>query len=130
MNDKAALRRALAALQPTLHQQACAFVSLPHDADARTYEAIATLREREGLSAIVPEHIATANGLPIAFRAARITLGATTDLSLVGLLAAVATALAHEGIACNAVAGTHHDDLFVPFVQAEQAMRVLATLGG
>ena len=44
-------------------------------------------------------------------------------------LAAVARALADAGVACNAVAGTYHDHLFVPAERAEEALRVLTALG-
>jgi hypothetical protein len=43
----------------------------------------------------------------------------------VGLTAAVAAALARQGIACNVVAGFHHDHLFVPWQRAEDALEAL-----
>lgn len=45
-----------------------------------------------------------------------------------GLTAAVATALADDGIACNVVAGYHHDHLFVPAARAADAMESLVRL--
>ncbi len=47
-----------------------------------------------------------------------------------GLTAAVATALAKEGIACNVVAALRHDHLFVPYDRAAEAMEVLKTASG
>ena len=52
-----------------------------------------------------------------------ITLQVYSDLEGVGLTAAVATALAEEGIPCNVVAALHHDHLFVPEAQGPAALR-------
>jgi len=46
----------------------------------------------------------------------------------VGLTAAVAGALAEAGIACNVVAGFHHDHLFVPWERREDALAILSDL--
>jgi hypothetical protein len=46
----------------------------------------------------------------------------------VGLTATVATALAEAGIACNVVAGFHHDHLFVPWERREDALAILSDL--
>lgn len=56
---------------------------------------------------------------------ARITLQVHSDLEGVGLTAAVSTALAEAGIACNVVAAFHHDHLFVPWERREEALAVL-----
>lgn len=65
---------------------------------------------------------------PILFRAAWITLTVHSDLSAVGLTAAVAGALAQANISCNVIAGAYHDHLFVPFESAAQAMEILRRL--
>jgi hypothetical protein len=64
----------------------------------------------------------------VQFRAAWITLQVHSDLAAVGLTAAFSSALAQAGISCNVVAGMHHDHLFVPVDQAQQAMRSLQAL--
>jgi len=46
----------------------------------------------------------------------------------VGLTAAVTSALADMGIACNVVAGFHHDHLFVPWQRREEALDALRRL--
>jgi hypothetical protein len=82
-------------------------------------DAFALIREDEGLTAI----IADADG---AF--ARITLMVHSALDGVGLTAAVATALAAAGIACNVVAGFHHDHLFVPWERRGEALAILSDI--
>jgi len=57
-----------------------------------------------------------------------ITLMVPSALDAVGLTAAVATALTREGIACNVIAGFHHDHLFVPVDETARAMSALARL--
>ena len=89
---------------------------------------MASIREPEGLSAILPEQIALDLGLPVAFTAAWITLTVHSDLAAVGLTAAFSQALGQAGISCNVVAGVHHDHLFVPVGQAQQAMDALHAL--
>ena len=48
-----------------------------------------------------------------------------SDLAGVGLTAAVAAALADANIPCNIVAAFHHDHVFVPAGQAQQALAAL-----
>jgi hypothetical protein len=84
---------------------------------------LGTFREAEGVSAIVPAELA--DDAP---RFARIVLTVKSDLEGVGLTAAVATALAEAGIACNAVAALHHDHLFVLADRANEALAVLQAL--
>lgn len=82
-------------------------------------EAFALIREEEGVTAILPD----ARG-----DFARITLTVHSALAGVGLTAAVAGALAERGIACNVVAGFHHDHLFVPWERRGEALEVLQRL--
>jgi len=86
-------------------------------------QALATFREAEGLSLIVPE-AANAGGLPMA----RITLAVHSALDGTGLTAAVSGALAAAGIACNVVAAFHHDHIFVPENRADEALDILRGL--
>ena len=51
-------------------------------------------------------------------------------LDAVGLTAAVSTALASAGIACNVLAGYFHDHLIVPADRAADALDVLTRLAG
>ena len=79
------------------------------------------IREDEGVTAILAGERA---GTPFA----RITLTVHSALEGVGLTAAVSGALATVGIACNSVAGYHHDHLFVPWERRDEALAGLQRL--
>ena len=115
-------------MQPELNPGCYAFVSLPFGMEVDPALIVASIRESEGLSVILPEKIALELGLSVAFTAAWITLTVHSDLAAVGLTAAFSQVLAQSGISCNVVAGVHHDHLFVPVEQAQEAMDVLHTL--
>ena len=118
----------LSGMDPELDETRYRYVSVAADnATPIIEQAFAILREDEGVSAIVPQALADeleADG-PLF---ARITLRVFSDLEGVGLTAAVATALAAEGIACNVVAALHHDHLLVPADKADQAISALKEL--
>lgn len=117
-------RAMIAGIAPWLDSQRWAFVAItPDRAPDLLGAALGTFRESEGVSAIVPAGLA--DGEP-AF--ARIVLTIHSDLEGVGLTAAVATALAEAGIACNVVAALHHDHLFVPAARGDQALALLQAL--
>jgi hypothetical protein len=98
-----------------------------HD-EALLYElgAEATVREPEGITAVVRRERADALGLPYDYLAAWITLRVHSALDAVGLTAAVSAALARAGISCNVIAGYHHDHLLVPLDRAADALEALA----
>jgi hypothetical protein len=106
----------LAGMAPSLDSRRWAFVAVEGEVPV---EAFAIIREDEGLSVIVPAEYGDF---------ARITLMVYSALGGVGLTAAVATALANCGIACNVVAGLHHDHLFVPWAGRVEALEVLQRL--
>ena len=83
--------------------------------------------EDEGLSAYQRLGL-EASPPPRGVAMVKITLQVYSDLEGVGLTAAVATALAEEGIPCNVVAALHHDHLFVPEIQGAAALRCLEAL--
>jgi len=118
----------LRTMNPVLHEGVFAFVSVPVETDLDGLDVVATMREDEGRSLVLREADARARGLPILFRAAWITVTVASDLHAVGLTAAVAQTLAGEGIACNVIAGAHHDHLFVPVAKSADAMSALRAL--
>lgn len=127
MPDASDLTRLLRDLAPTLDGRPYAFVELaPHD--PLEPAAFAIVREDEGPNAIVPLDAVRSHGREKAFVAARITLTVASDLAAIGLTAAVATRLAEQEIACNVVAGLHHDHLFVPWEARSTALRALRAL--
>lgn len=122
------LKLLLRTLDPYLHEGVYVFSSIPANNKLDELTVIATLREPEGLSVILPEAEAQRDHLPILFRCAWITLTVHSDLQAVGLTAAFATALGQAGVSCNVVAGAYHDHIFVPVEQAQAAMQVLQRL--
>jgi uncharacterized protein len=90
-------------------------------------QAIATVEEAEGLTLILPAHLATPDLTPV-FPCRRITLTIHSALEAVGLTAVFAGALARAGIGCNVVAGYTHDHLLVPADRADDAMAALRAL--
>lgn len=97
--------------------------------DGSDIVAAATIVEDEGLTAVVRVADAERLGQRPDFVAAWLTLDVDSALDSVGLTAAVATALANEGIACNVLAGFHHDHLLVPEDRADEAATILQALG-
>lgn len=89
---------------------------------------LATFREEEGLSVLLPVDRVAELGLEVDFPMRQITLKVYSSLEGVGLTAAVAGALAARGIACNMIAARLHDHVFVPAARAEEALEVLRRL--
>jgi hypothetical protein len=92
--------------------------------------AAATIHEDEGLTYVVTVEQATSAGAPVDFEAAWLTLTVHSALEAVGLTAAFSAALGEAGIACNVLAGYHHDHLLVPAERADDAVSVLRSLAG
>ena len=90
----------------------------------------ASVREREGLSAIIARADADRLGLRYDFVGAWITLAVLSSLDSVGLTAAVSSELSKLGIPCNVVAGLHHDHLIVAADRADDALTALRRLTG
>lgn len=119
----------IAAMDPVLDVRLWSFVGGedPEVVFQLMGHALATFREEEGLSLIVPHEVALANKIE-ADPYARITLRVHSALDGVGLTAAVSSVLAEAGIACNMVAALRHDHAFVPADLAEEALALLKEL--
>ncbi len=117
-------REMVAGMTPEL-KSGCYVFCAAGDRDWAPLEPLAMFREAEGVSLILERGAAEAAGFPIVSPMALITLNVYSALDGVGLTAAVATALAEAGIACNMVAALNHDHVFVPVERAEEAMAVL-----
>ena len=93
-------------------------------------EAHATVIEPEGHTYVVDVDDAHRVGAPVEFEAAWLTLTVFSALDAVGLTAAVSSVLADAGIACNVIAGFHHDHLLVPVERAGDAIALLRSFRG
>ncbi len=122
------LRRLLSGMAPQRASGTYVFTTVPGPEVPDGLTPVATVREDEGLTLVLPREEADRVGLSYDHVAARITLQVHSDLAAVGLTAAVSTALARAGISCNVLAGYHHDHLFVPADEADRALTVLEGL--
>jgi hypothetical protein len=86
------------------------------------------IQESEGTTLVVTVDEARAFGIDVEFEVAWLTLTVFSALEAVGLTAAFSAALAAAGIACNVLAGYHHDHLLVPVDRADEAIAVLRAL--
>jgi hypothetical protein len=118
--DLAALIRSM---EPALHEDEFVFCTVAVAPEG--IDAIATFREREGLTVICRRAEAERLGLTAAFRSRLITMNVHSSLEAVGFLAAVTTELARHGIGVNVVSAFYHDHLFIASDQAERAMAIL-----
>ena len=84
-----------------------------------------TVREEEGLTAVVARSDAVRLRLPNTFESRLITLSVHSSLEAVGFIAVISRTLAQAGISCNAIGGYYHDHIFVPVDRAEEAMSLL-----
>ena len=87
--------------------------------------AFCTVREKEGLTAVVERSDAERLRLPYTFESRLITLSVHSSLEAVGFIAVISRTLAQAGISCNAIGGYYHDHIFVPVDRAEEAMTLL-----
>lgn len=93
-------------------------------------EVAATVVEDEGVTSVIPVGDAERLGFDVDFVAAWLTLEVHSALGAVGLTAAVSGALAEAAIACNVLAGFHHDHLLVPHDDADRAIAAIEALRG
>ena len=122
------LKALLTSMSPALDDTDWVFAVVgEEDAVRLTPHAIASFREAEGLTLVLPQ--AAADDLKrVSASMKRIILEVHSSLEAVGLTAAVASALAEEGISANVVAAYYHDHIFVPKASADRALAVLQAL--
>ena len=120
----------VANMSPILQPETFVFCSTFSNED--NSEAIkvakAMIHEDEGMSLILERSDAVSLGYIFDSTLRQITLMVYSSLEGVGLTSAVSSALAQRGIACNMVAGMHHDHLFVPARRANDAVKALLEL--
>ena len=120
----------IAGMDPVLDPAEYCFAVVPEGYRSRRIAevALASFLEDEGFSFILTPDWARAFDLQVGDLYRRITLTVNSALDGVGLTAAVSGRLAGAGIACNMVAAFHHDHVFVPSADAEEALRLLREL--
>ncbi|MFA0323154.1 ACT domain-containing protein [Vibrio splendidus] len=94
-------------------------------ADYVQLNPISTFREKEGLTLVLKEEVATKAQLDFDGVFSLITLSVHSSLEAVGLTAAFATKLGSYGISANVIAGFYHDNIFVQKDKAEAAISAL-----
>src|SRR5262249_41401564 len=126
MSGETDLATLLRSLAPALDPVEYGFGVVAPGASLRApIEPLGLFREAEGMTVIAPVGALAAAGLAPAQGWARITLTVHSSLQAVGLTAAVAQALAAEGISANMVAAYHHDHVFVPWDRRHDAVAAL-----
>ncbi|MFI8100868.1 ACT domain-containing protein [Streptomyces sp. NPDC086023] len=128
MSGERDLTTLLGGMRPELHPGQYVFCTIPGRAVPPGTHPVATVREDEGLTLVLPRAEADEEKLPYDYVAGWITLRVHSALDAVGLTGAFARELATAGISCNVIAGYHHDHLFVPADRAAEAVRVLEAL--
>ena len=122
------LQRLLAGLAPELASRPRAIRSQAADASVPA-ATIMLFREDEGVTTVVEVDEAP-DGSRDEPLWAQITLRIHSSLEAVGMMAAIATALAARDIPCNAVSAYYHDHLFVPWSRRDDAIAALQALSG
>ena len=117
-------------LSPKLQEGEFVFCTFPGDVygSFSHLHPVASFREQEGLTLIIPKSSAEAAGIVFNATYRQITLQVHSSLDAVGLTAAVSTVLANAGISANVVAAYFHDHIFVPSDRAEEAVNLLIQL--
>lgn len=115
-------------MEPDFDPEHYAYARLPDEMTDWPAYAIACFQEKEGRSIIAPQSALRAHALDFVFPCRRITLTVHSALEAVGLTACVAQALTEAQISANVVAALHHDHVFVPDEQADQALAALMAL--
>jgi uncharacterized protein len=87
--------------------------------------AHAVVKEGPSTTVVLPVEAARRAGQRGPVELAWLTLTVQSSLEAVGLTAAVSGRLAAVGIACNVLAGYHHDHLLVPVDRVDDAIAAL-----
>ncbi len=123
------LRRLLGGLAPELAAKPRAIRSQAADASVPA-DAIMSFREHEGTTTIMVVDESAVDASADEPLWAQITLRIHSSLEAVGMMAAIAAALAARDIPCNAVSAYYHDHLFVPWPRRDDTLAALRELTG
>ena len=128
MNGETELGKLLKNLKPERQPGEYVFCVVNTLKHAAELNPISTFQEAEGVTVVLPKRLVDENILFYSVVCAWVTLTVHSSLEAVGLTAAVSSALAGANISCNVVAAFHHDHIFIPVKDAEQAMEILLSL--
>lgn len=117
----------LRSMEPVLDTERYGYGVMPVGA-AVPSSTFAVIAEAEGMTVVAGVEILDRSGIDFDGHWARISLTVHSDLAAVGLTAAIAAALAREGISANVVAGYFHDHVFVQWDRRADAMAALRAL--
>jgi uncharacterized protein len=117
-----------ASLDPVMALPIYVFCSFPDFILPDGLATFCTVREREGMTAVVEQSDAHRLRLPYTYESRLITLMVHSSLEAVGFIAVISRELAQAGIPCNAIAGYCHDHIFVPVERADEAMTLLKAI--
>ena len=130
MTGEKNLGKLLRSLSPTLGADEYVFCSFEdaHYGDRLDLEPIGSVREKEGLTLVVPKSKADEHEVPYDSVFRCITLNVHSSLDAVGLTAAFSNKLAEHGISANVIAGFFHDHIFVQSERADEAIEAINEL--
>lgn len=117
-----------ATLSPVMAEPVYVYCSFPDFIVPIGLPTLCTVREREGLTAVVERNDAQRLHLPYTFDARLITLSVHSSLDAVGFMAVISRKLADAGISCNVIAGYYHDHVLVPAERADDAVAALVEI--
>jgi hypothetical protein len=117
-----------ASLDPVMALPVYVFCSFPDFVLPAGLAAFCTVRELEGLTAVIEHPDAQRLRLPYTYESRLITLTVHSSLEAVGFIAVISRELAQACIPCNAIAGYCHDHIFVPVERAEESMTVMKAI--
>jgi uncharacterized protein len=117
-----------ASVNPVMALPIYVFCSFPDFMLPDGLATFCTVRELEGLTAVIEQSDANRLRLPYTYESRLITLMVHSSLEAVGFIAVISRELAQAGIPCNAIAGYRHDHVFVPVERAEESMTLLKAI--
>lgn len=129
MSGENNLQILLRTASPAINQGSYVFCTLKDPETELLHQSVVMVREREGVTLVLPQSVADGLGITYEYVAGWITLEVHSSLAAVGLTAAFSAALAKCGISCNVVAGFYHNHIFVALEDTEraaEAIRILA----
>lgn len=112
-------------LNPVLDEQEYVFCTVKEDSSVAITSGLCCFFEEEGVTVVLEKIKAEELSIPFKFTWKRITLGIHTELTAVGVIAALTSRLSAHDICVNVVSAYYHDHLFVLSSQAKKTIEIL-----